>query len=156
MRRPDARKCWATVTKPLPAPDLLVLSTLDLLLVDDTDVVEDVESLRALRASPARPRGPAVERDGPVLVPSFDTAARDRVVLVFVVEEVVVEVLDTTRDAGAVRVALEVVEPLLLDIPVPERFDVVELDVVELCNARERVGVDRFLSSSLLVLPDDL
>lgn len=135
----------------LPVPPRFALSTLDLLLVDDTDVVDDVESLRALRAVPTWPGvvpGAARVAAGPDLEP----AARDCFVLGFVV----VEVLDTTREAGAVRVALEAVEPVLLDIPVPERLDAAVPGPVELCRARERVGVDRFLSSSLLVLPDDL
>ena len=59
-----------------------------------------------------------------------------------VVREVVVE--------GRV-VVTRVVELLALDIPAPERFD---------ADAPEYpiilVGVARFLSSSLLVLPDDL
>lgn len=66
----------------LPAPERLVLSTLDLLLVDDTDAVDDVESLRALRAWPGRPPGPGVEPEARdwdvlVLVPDFEAVARD-------------------------------------------------------------------------------
>lgn len=64
--------------------------------------------------------------------------------------------LETTRDAGVVRVALVVEGPVVLDIPVPERLEAVDVDAEEFCKASERVGVDRFLSSSLLVLPDDL
>ena len=41
---------------------------------------------------------------------------------------------------------------LVLDIPVPDRF--AAADVLE--NVVNLVGVERFLSSSLLVLPDDL
>lgn len=40
----------------------------------------------------------------------------------------------------------------VLDVPVPDRFEAA--DVLE--NVVSLVGVERFLSSSLLVLPDDL
>lgn len=61
-----------------------------------------------------------------------------------------------TREVGFVRLApvVVVVGRVVPDIPVPERFDVDEADE-GFCNASDRVGVDLFLSSSLLVLPDD-
>lgn len=101
----------------IPAPDLLLLSTLDLAVVEDTDVVEDVEFWRLLAE--------------------------------------VWDVVCATREVGCVRAAPVVVVRVEPDIPVPERLDADEADV-EFCNANERVGVDLFLSSSLLVLPDDL
>lgn len=102
----------------IPAPERLLLSTLDLLVVEDTDVVEETEFSRILRD--------------------------------------VWDMAGATRDEGAAREALVLVVVVLRvvpDIPVPERFDTDEDDVV-LCIANERVGVDRF-PSSLLVLPED-
>ena len=66
-----------------------------------------------------------------------------------------VEVLLAARETGAV-VRVVALVAVLQDIPVPERLDVAVLEPLEFCKASERVGVDLFLSSSLLVLPDDL
>jgi len=93
----------------------------------------------------------------PDRVTADDDAARDEgavLVLGFVL------VLETTREDGPVRGALLPDEgPMLADVPVPERLETVGAPVlldVELWRAVDRVGVERFLSSSLLVLPDDL
>ena len=151
----------------IPVPARFVLSMLVLLLVEETDALDEVESLLAIpvlwevapgglgpvfvaaRVDPA----PSLE---PVLVAVLPcpalVAAVDAVVPLGPPRADVVIVLEL-EPGGAWRV----IEPALgrvadvFDIPVPDRFDV---DVV--ADVRERVGVERFLSSSLLVLPVDL
>ena len=100
---------------PLPVPARLLLSTtLDLLAVVETEVVEDAGFCRALRCC-------ADEAGVPVDAPAFAVLGRDVVVVV--------------------RVD---------DIPVPALLEVVVDD-----GSPVRVGVDLFLSSSLLVLPEE-
>ena len=74
MRRPRRPNLDNFYTA-LPVPPRLALSTLVLLLTDDTDVVEDVESLLALRAAPTGPGVTPGARDD--VVPGFEAAARD-------------------------------------------------------------------------------